>query len=98
MATHILQIFNMAELREYIYATICDYFQLQFGVFPMTEKTLFRGETPCGIYFCVHGPRAIHFTAIWETERNQVLFYGAEGERIFKTQLIEAPELETAAA
>jgi hypothetical protein len=98
MATHIVQIYNMTELREYIHVTICDHFQLQFGVFPMTEKILFRGGNPCGIYFCVQGPRAVRFTAIWETDRNQVLFYGPEGERIFKTQLIEAPELESAAA
>jgi hypothetical protein len=98
MATHILQVYDMAELREYIHATICDYFELQLGAFPMTEKTLFRGGNPCGIYFCVHGPRAVRFTAIWETDRNQVLFYGPDGERVFKTQLEEAPELESAAA
>jgi hypothetical protein len=98
MATPIIQICNMTELREYIYATICDNNQLQYGAFPMSEKTLFRGGIPCGIYFCVHGPRAVRFTAIWETDRNQVLFYGSEGERNFKVQLIEAPELETAAA
>jgi hypothetical protein len=98
MATHIFQINYMNELRDYIHATLCDLFQLQFGAFPMTEKTLFRGGNPCGIYFCVHGPRAVRFTAIWETDRNQVLFYGPDGERVQKTQLVEAPELEFAAA
>ena len=41
---------------------------------------------------------AVRFTAIWETDRNQILFYGPQGERFLKTQLLEAPPLETAAA
>lgn len=64
----------------------------------MTERVLVRGGKPCGIYFCLHGPRLLKFTAIWETDRNQVLFYGPRGERFQKTQLIEAPHLELAAA
>jgi hypothetical protein len=32
-------------------------------------------------------------TAIWETDRNTVLFYGSAGERVFKTQLLQAPQL-----
>lgn len=64
----------------------------------MTERILVRGGKPCGIYFCLHGPRATKFTAIWETERNQVLFYGSRGERFLKTQLLEALQLESAAA
>jgi hypothetical protein len=46
----------------------------------------------------LHGPRATRFSAIWETDRNQILFYGCAGERFQKTQLLEAPELEHAAA
>ena len=40
----------------------------------MIEKVLNRAGKPCGMYFCLQGPRAVRFTAIWETERNQVLF------------------------
>jgi len=64
----------------------------------MTEQVLLRGSKPCGICFCLHGPRAIKFTAIWEMERNQVLFYGSCGERFLRTQLLESPQWETAAA
>lgn len=64
----------------------------------MTERILVRGGKPCGMYFCLHGPRATKFTAIWETDRNQVLFYGSRGERFLKIQLLEAPVLDSAAA
>jgi len=64
----------------------------------MTERILIRGGRPCGIYFCLHGPRMTKFTAIWDSEQNQILFYGSCGERFQKTKLTEAPRLEAAAA
>jgi hypothetical protein len=98
MVTRFQPIDNLHDLREYIYLTICQREQLQYGAFPMTERILIRGGRRCGIYFCVHGPRATKFTAIWETDRNQILFYGSQGERFERVQLTESPELECAAA
>jgi hypothetical protein len=98
MLTRFHQIESVRDLREYVNTTICNQYQLQAGAFRMTERILVRGEKPCGIYFCLHGPRATKFTAIWETDRNQILFYGCRGERFLKMQLLEAPRLESAAA
>jgi hypothetical protein len=98
MFTRIHQISNVNDLREYINVTLCEHYQLQNGAFQMTEQMLIRAGKPCGMYFCLNGPRAVRFTAIWETDRNQILFYGPRGERFQKTQLLEAPELESAAA
>jgi len=85
-------------LREYVNETICEHEQLETGAFQMTERILVRGGSPCGIYFCIHGPRQVKFTAIWETDNNTILFYGSSGERFFRTQLMTAPRLlETAA-
>jgi hypothetical protein len=98
MLTCFQQIDNVGDLREYVNATICEFYQLQLGAFRMTERMLVRGGKPCGIHFCLHGPRATRFSAIWETDGNQILFYGSGGERFQRTQLVEAPELEHAAA
>jgi hypothetical protein len=98
MLTRFQQVESVHDLRDYVNTTICDHYQLQAGAYSMTERVLRRGGKPCGMYFCLHGPRATKFTAIWETDRNQVLFYGTRGERFLKTQLIEAPLLESAAA
>jgi hypothetical protein len=98
MLTHIQQIESASDLREYVNTTICAYNQLQEGVFSMTERVLLRGGKRCGIYFCLQGPRATRFTAIWDADRNQVLFYGSRGERFLKAQLLESPRLESAAA
>ncbi len=85
-------------LREFVNETICYHEQLEIGAFHMTERILTRGQSPCGIYFCIHGPRQVKFTAIWETDSNTVLFYGASGARILKTQLAEAPALQECVA
>lgn len=82
-----IQAANVLELKSIVYETLCDIEKLEIGIFPMTEKILTRKEKPCGIYFCLHGPRNVRFTAIWETLTNTVLFYGSDGERFKKAQL-----------
>lgn len=75
---------NFQQLKETVYHVLCQHERLEVGVFPMTEKVLTRRQTPCGMYFCLHGPRSVKFTAIWDSETNVVLFYGATGERFMK--------------
>lgn len=98
MSTRFQQIRNLDELREYVNETLCEYYDLQIDAFHLTERVLRRGGRPCGIYYCLHGPRAVRFTAIWESDRNQVLFYGAGGERVLKTQLVGPLDLDKVAA
>lgn len=97
MVTRFDQIRCLEDLRDYVNETLCDRYELQIDAFQITERTLRRGGKPCGIYFCLNGPRSAKFTAIWETDRNQILFYGPTGERFQRTQLLEAPGLETPA-
>ena len=89
---------NLNDLRHFVQKTLCDQNQLELGAFPVTERILVRSGQPCGMYFCLHGPRAVKSTAIWETDRNSILFYGATGERFQKVQLVAALKLEMAAA
>jgi hypothetical protein len=98
MVTNCRRIESLDELRRYVSEILCSHYQLKIGAFHMTERVLVRGKKPCGMFFCLHGPRQVKFTAIWETDRNRILFYGCAGERIQKIQLMEAPALESAAA
>lgn len=88
---------NLSDLRTYVHQTICEQNELEQSVFPMTERILVRAGKPCGVFFCVHGPRSVKLTAIWEIERNSILFYGSSGQRLLKTMLVTAPQLEYAA-
>lgn len=98
MLDNLLQIRNITDLRQYVYETLCNQNDFELGAFQTTERILVRGGKPCGIYFCLHGPRSVKLTAIWETERNTILFYGSAGERLQKTQLTQAPLLASVAA
>jgi hypothetical protein len=98
MSAQPLQIDNLNDLRAYVQNTICYQNELQVGAFDITERILVRGRRPCGIFFCLHGPRSVKLTAIWETDRNTILFYSSSGERTFKIQLIQAPVLAPALA
>ena len=93
MSAQPLQIDNLNDLRSYVHNTICQQNELQVGAFNITERMLVRGRRPCGIFFCLHGPRSVKLTAIWETDRNTILFYSSSGERVGKTQLVQAPVL-----
>jgi hypothetical protein len=89
---------QLEDLRQYVIENLCRCNQLEVGAFPVTERILVRSGKPCGIFFCLHGPRSVKFTAIWETERNTILFYSSTGERIHRATLVQAPRLESAAA
>jgi hypothetical protein len=93
MSAQPLQIHNLSGLRTYVHQTLCEQNELEVGAFAITERILVRGPKPCGIFFCLHGPRSVKLTAIWETDRNTILFYNSCGERVHKTQLVQAPTL-----
>jgi len=90
------QINNLEDLRDYVNNILCSQNEIELNAFRMTERLLVRSGKPCGIFFCLHGPRAVKFTAIWETDRNTILFYSASGERSHRTQLRAAPQLQLA--
>lgn len=74
-------IHSLADLRHYVYATLCRDHELLLNAFPTSETLLKRGNAACGVMFCLHGPRSVKFTAIWEKDNNRILFYGPSGKR-----------------
>ena len=81
------------ELKTLIYQTLCRDHELLMNAFPTSETRLLRGNgDSCGLMFCLHGPRAVKFTAIWEKDRNRILFYGPNGKRYSQVVLGGDPE------
>ena len=93
MTAQALDIQTLHDLRTYVYENICEHNELEPGIFQMTERLLTRGGKPCGVFFCLYGPRSVRLTAIWETDRNSLLFYDSAGERTSITRLVQAPKL-----
>jgi hypothetical protein len=92
-----ISIESLEDLRAFVSETLGDHEQLAPGAFPLTERLLHRGGRPCGIQFCLVGPRSVRLTAIWEIESQSVLFYDSTGERFQRVQLngdLAAPSTE----
>jgi hypothetical protein len=90
MLTTMERLNNLENLRNYVNKVLCHHDQLELDAFRMTERLLVRSGKPCGIFFCLHGPRSVKVTAIWETERNTILFYSSTGQRFHRTRLTRA--------
>lgn len=88
---------TFSDLRHFVYQALCEHHELLANFFPTSESLLKRGgEDACGVLFCLHGPRAVKMTAIWEKDRNRVLFYGPTGKRYYQVDLdmLVVPEQE----
>ena len=87
---------TLEDLKRFVNQVLCARDQLVLGAFQMTERLLLKAGKPCGLFFCLHGPRAVKLTAIWDAANNVVLFYSSSGERFHKTQLDEGLDVELA--
>jgi hypothetical protein len=98
MPTETQRLDDSNSIRRFVTETLCEKDQLEANSFPLYERVLTRGGAPCGVHFCLYGPRSLYLAAIWETDSNTILFYGSRGERFRKTQLIAAPSIDDFAA
>lgn len=87
MSQPALKIETIEQLRQFVSRTLCHNNDLEVGIFQMTERVLTRGNRQCGIHFCLHGPRSVKLSAIWENEKNTILFYNAGGARFHRSVL-----------
>jgi hypothetical protein len=94
MPTETQRLDDLHAIRTYITETLCEKDRLEKNSFPLYERILVRDGAPCGVYFCLYGPRSMYLAAIWETDSNTILFYGSRGERFRKTQLIAPPRID----
>jgi len=76
-----IEINNYQQLKQLVSHTLCRQNDFEEGIFQITERLLKKGNHICGIFFCLHGPRSVKLTAVWEMESNTILFYSATGER-----------------
>jgi hypothetical protein len=87
----VFQLSSLTDLRAYVQRELCNQNELEVGAFHFTERVLEKCGAPCGIFFCLHGPRSVKLVAIWETSSNTILFYGSSGERVGRIQLAHTP-------
>ena len=93
-----VRISDLSGLRDFVQQQLCERNELEIGAFQFTEHVLEKRSLPCGICFCLHGPRSVKLMAIWETSRNTIMFYDSNGERVQRVQLARGSRCLTAAA
>jgi histidinol phosphatase-like enzyme len=89
---------EIEQLRKLVSKVLCTQSDFEEGIFQITEKLLKRGQEMCGIFFCLHGPRSVKLTAVWESEKNSIRFYGSGGEKFKTIELEHGSDLQIAAA
>ena len=94
MADETFEIATLEDLRTFVQRTICDRQQLLEGTVQVSEKVLLRQGKPCGMQFSLNGPRAVQFSAIWETDRHTILFYDCNGVRFHRCELTTTAALQ----
>ncbi|MCY3010216.1 MAG: hypothetical protein NTY42_10280 [Planctomycetota bacterium] len=72
---------DLAQIREIVEEVICHQNQLLPKAFPLTERRLHKQGNTCGVLYCLHGPRSIRLTAVFDIATARVLFYDSTGQR-----------------
>ncbi len=86
-----------SDLRRYVHHTLCAQENLLAEQFQLREIPLTRLGERCGVQFVLRGPRNVRLGAVWASDRNQLFFYDARGERFRKEQLANPLQEELAA-
>lgn len=78
---------NIGQVRDYVQTALCSKDNLSPGCFAISELPLEREGSLCAIYFCLHGPRQLRLTAIWDLQTGSLLCYGGDGERFHESRI-----------
>lgn len=73
--------FDLKSLRDLVEQKLCQLGMLEPAQFPLTERNVVKADRLCGVYYCLHGPRSVKFTAIADFDRQSLILYGSDGSR-----------------
>ncbi|MBX3422331.1 MAG: hypothetical protein KF752_12330 [Pirellulaceae bacterium] len=68
-------------MSEFVRDELCHRNYLEKDAFGMSQRVLTRKGNPCGYYFCIHGPRSVRLTAVWDFQKAAIFFYDSLGRR-----------------
>ena len=78
---------DLHSLRKIVQQKLCDIGMLEPDQFPMTERNVVKADRVCGVYYCLHGPRSVKFTAIADFDRSSLIVYRSDGTRSHEEKL-----------
>ena len=75
------------ELDDFVHQRLCAMECLLEDQFQTTATPLTRGSRRCGTQYLLSGPRSVRLTAVWNSDRNELYVYDAQGRRAEKLSL-----------
>ncbi len=73
--------YPLVAIRNFVHEELCNRNELMRGAFPITERIVTKRGQPCGLFFCLHGPRSVRLTAVYDFQESRVWFYDSKGKR-----------------
>src|SRR3954454_516260 len=92
MATAVIALPTLDDLRKHVLETLCRHDQLDPELTPFFQGKVTRANQTCGLFFQGQGPRQVRNYALWAGEENRILFYDCHGQRFAEVRLSEAPD------
>jgi hypothetical protein len=86
------QRYDLDAIREFVMNELSNQNGLLPDAFPMTQRILTRQGVTCGVFYCLHGPRNIRLTAVFDFDADRVLLYDSRGQRTCSYALSEVVE------
>ncbi len=78
---------DLDRLRKFAEEKLCELGMLEPDQFPLTERNVVKGGQPCGVMYCLHGPRSVKLTAIADFQAKNLICYGSDGVRSAESAL-----------
>ena len=88
---------TLEELKSFVLKVLCAQDRLDPQQVRLQQSLILQSGKPCGLFFQVHGPRALMTYAVWPSKEDRILFYDSTGVRFAETRFCESPELLEAA-
>ncbi len=81
---------NWDRLRGRVHADLNRLGDFEPGAFQITERWVHIAGQPCGVHYCLHGPRNVKLTAVVDLRKQKLIFYGTDGQRLSIAELAPA--------
>lgn len=83
---------EFSTVKQFVHRVLCSRDNLRSDCFELSHRPLVQQDAVCGWHFCLHGPRRLQLTAIWDVQKNTVWFYGSQGERFLTASAPSDPK------
>lgn len=87
---------DLDDVRSLVENELCSQSGLLPEAFPLTHRILYKQGIPCGVFYCLHGPRSVRLTAVLDLQTSRILYYDSKGQRTAAHDLAAEVSMQSA--